>query len=114
MKEKKGKQMAEHKLGKDEIDSIADALVERIRRGHVCRFEDAQAAVLHEAAKRLSPDDVIAVAWLAHLLQETAEKVGKRAAVWAARMTLAGGVTLILVGIVGVSYAIKRGWISIP
>lgn len=77
-------------------------------REHLCRFGEEQAAVLHEAAKRLTPDDVIVVAWLARRLQGAADVAGK----WFARLVLAGLVTLLLLGAAGLVYAVRRGWLS--
>lgn len=99
-----------HSLTPDDIAAIAAAVIDRLQAGHVCRFEAPQAAVLHEAAKRLSADDVIAVAWLAHRLQAIGDTAGQ----WFARCVIAGLVSLGLIGLSGTLYAIKRGWISAP
>ena len=102
--------MPHHALTADDIAAIAAAVTKQMEACHVCRFEAAQAAVLHEAAKRLSPDDVIAVAWLAHRLQAIGDGAGR----WFGRFVIAGLVTLGLAGLAGMMYAIKRGWISAP
>lgn len=102
--------MPTHALTSDDIAAIAGAVIEHLQAGHVCRFEESQAAVLHEAAKRLSPDDVIAVAWLAHRLNSIGDAAGR----WFGRCVVAGIVTLGLAGIAGIIYAVKRGWIQAP
>ena len=88
-------------------DFIREAVVAGLR-DHPCRFGEAQAAVLHEAARRLSADDIITIAWLAGRLQGCADAAGK----WFGRLILAGLVSLIVAGALGIAWGIRRGWIS--
>lgn len=77
-------------------------------RDHPCRFGSVEAAVLHEAAKRLSADDIIAVAWIAHRLQGVGEAAGK----WFGKLVVAGLVGLVVAGAAALAWGVRRGWVS--
>jgi len=77
---------------------------------HPCRFGNGEAAVLHEAGKRLDPDDIIAVAWLAKRLRGTADSAGR----WFGRLVLAGLVGLTVLGAGVLLWGIRQGWLAPP
>jgi hypothetical protein len=99
-------------LGAEDLEElktlVAEAFADALRKH--CRFPDEQAETLHEAAKRLSPDDVIAVAWLAKRMREIADSAGH----WFARLVFLGLLALLVLGAGAFLWAIHKGWLAAP
>lgn len=75
-----------HNLSDADIDRIAMAVIEKMPRGHTCRFNDNEASIQHEFARQIDVDTLLALKFIGRI----GRSVGVTVGVWTARLVVVG------------------------
>ena len=89
-------------ISTSDVDRIAEAVAEKLKNSHACRFTDEEAKLVHVLRNNLDRESMIILGWVG--------RSAKTMGVWVTRLFFVGVFLALAAGLV---VAVKLGWVNL-